>query len=497
MVPFGGWDMPVRYASDLAEHHAVREAAGLFDVSHMGRIELTGADTVDVLEGVLVSRVHDLDVGRARYTMLCDEQGGVIDDLIVTRLDGPCTSIVANAANTPQVLEVLRGAAVGGRDVTLTHREGHVLLALQGPSAAAVLDAASSEDRATGEPQASALRPFRATPTRIAGVAGDRVAHRLHRRGRVRDRLHGRRRRPGSGTRCSPPAPRTGSSPAASPHGTRSGSRRGCRCTGTSWTGARTVRGRLRAGRAPRRGPRLPGPHGPRADVVARAGTPRRRTRRRGPSRTAPGYPVLDGEHGRQRSRPGRPPRRSGRRSPSPRSSRRTLGARHAAQVDVRGTPSRHASSLYPSSHRTPAIRARPTDRSRCMDVPTDRSYTAEHEWLDAADPATVGITRHAADALGDVVYVDLPRGRSHRRRWRGVRRDRVDEVGQRPLRARRRRDRGGQRRRSRTIRALVNRDPYGAGWLVRIRVTEVWTDAYRRPPDEHRRPSAYRALIG
>ena len=168
MVPFGGWDMPVRYASDLAEHHAVREAVGVFDVSHMGRIELTGPDAVDVLERVLVSRVHDLDVGRARYTMVCDEQGGVVDDLIVTRLDGS-HMIVANASNTPQVLDVLH-AAVAGRDVTLIHREGHVLLALQGPSAPAVLDAASAEDRAAGEPSASALRPFRAVPTRVAGA---------------------------------------------------------------------------------------------------------------------------------------------------------------------------------------------------------------------------------------------------------------------------------------------------------------------------------------
>jgi len=138
-------------------------------VSHMGRIELSGPDTVAVLERVLASRVQDLEVGRARYTMICDEQGGVVDDLIVTRLDD-VHMIVANASNTPQVLAVLR-TAVTGRDVAMVHREGHVLLALQGPASPAVLEAATLDDRAAGAPDAGSLRPFRATETSIAGTA--------------------------------------------------------------------------------------------------------------------------------------------------------------------------------------------------------------------------------------------------------------------------------------------------------------------------------------
>jgi aminomethyltransferase len=168
MVPFGGWDMPVRYASDLAEHHAVREAAGLFDVSHMGRIELSGPDVVAALESVLVSRVHDLDEGRARYTMLLDETGGVIDDLIVTRLEDRYL-LVVNAANTGAALASIR-AGTQGRDVTLVHREGHVLLALQGPSAAAVLAAVVSDHDGADGPDPVALRPFRAVTARLAGV---------------------------------------------------------------------------------------------------------------------------------------------------------------------------------------------------------------------------------------------------------------------------------------------------------------------------------------
>lgn len=169
MTAFGGWDMPVRYGSDLAEHHAVRERAGLFDVSHMGRVEIAGSGATDALDAMLVSRVHDLEVGRSRYTMLCDEAGGVIDDLIVTRLEDRFLLIV-NAANTDAALAVLReGCATHGADVV--HRVGHVLLALQGPAAAQVLAAAGATDVTDGAADATQLRPFRAIATRIAGVA--------------------------------------------------------------------------------------------------------------------------------------------------------------------------------------------------------------------------------------------------------------------------------------------------------------------------------------
>ena len=169
MTAFGGWDMPVRYGSDLAEHHAVRQRAGLFDVSHMGRVEIAGSGGTDALDAVLVSRVHDLEIGRSRYTMLCDEAGGVIDDLIVTRLEDRFLLIV-NAANTDAALAVLReGCATHVADVI--HRAGHVLVALQGPEAAHALATASAADLADGAADATQLRPFRAVATRVAGVA--------------------------------------------------------------------------------------------------------------------------------------------------------------------------------------------------------------------------------------------------------------------------------------------------------------------------------------
>lgn len=168
MTPFGGWSMPVRYASDLAEHHAVRDRAGLFDVSHMGQVELVGPAAEDVLDAVLVSRVKDLEVGRARYTMLCDERGGVIDDVIVYRLVDRHLLIV-NASNTAAVLDALAHASEG-HDVTLAHLRGRILLALQGPASAEMLAAACADDVAGGAADPTSLRPFRAVGTLVAGI---------------------------------------------------------------------------------------------------------------------------------------------------------------------------------------------------------------------------------------------------------------------------------------------------------------------------------------
>src|SRR5690606_4782421 len=82
---FAGWDMPLRYTSDRAEHEAVRTAAGLFDLSHMGEVRVRGAGAGRALDRALVGSLSDLAVGRARYTMACRDDGGVLDDLIVYR----------------------------------------------------------------------------------------------------------------------------------------------------------------------------------------------------------------------------------------------------------------------------------------------------------------------------------------------------------------------------------------------------------------------------
>ena len=99
MVPFAGWEMPVQYEGVIAEHKAVRLDAGVFDVSHMGEIEVEGPTARDLLQSVLSNDIDRIQPGDAQYTLLTNKSGGIIDDLIVYRLDDHRYLIVANAAN--------------------------------------------------------------------------------------------------------------------------------------------------------------------------------------------------------------------------------------------------------------------------------------------------------------------------------------------------------------------------------------------------------------
>ena len=104
LTEFAGWEMPVRYAGDVAEHQAVRTTAGLFDISHMGEIALRGPDAAAALDFAIVSGMARLAIGRAKYSMLCTPDGGIIDDLIVYRRDWDHFIIVANASNVDTCL---------------------------------------------------------------------------------------------------------------------------------------------------------------------------------------------------------------------------------------------------------------------------------------------------------------------------------------------------------------------------------------------------------
>jgi len=139
MTSFAGWQMPLRYASETAEHHAVRRAAGLFDLSHMGEIVVAGPAAGAALDYALIGHLSALRPGRARYTMICAEDGGVLDDLVVYRQDEDEFLVIANAANTDVVLAALRDRA-SGRDATVTDATGdYALVAIQGPEAAGIL----------------------------------------------------------------------------------------------------------------------------------------------------------------------------------------------------------------------------------------------------------------------------------------------------------------------------------------------------------------------
>ncbi|MBO1900783.1 glycine cleavage system aminomethyltransferase GcvT [Leucobacter weissii] len=136
---FGGWDMPLRYGSELAEHRAVRETAGLFDLSHMGELWIEGPDAGAFLNTALVGDLARIGVGKAKYSLIVDERGGIIDDLIGYRLAEHRYLVVPNAGNTAAVAAAFaeRGAGfdVAVRDATAATS----LIAVQGPASAAIL----------------------------------------------------------------------------------------------------------------------------------------------------------------------------------------------------------------------------------------------------------------------------------------------------------------------------------------------------------------------
>ncbi|HEY2508456.1 MAG TPA: glycine cleavage system aminomethyltransferase GcvT [Streptosporangiaceae bacterium] len=148
LTDFAGWLMPLRYGSETAEHNAVRSAAGLFDLSHMGEFLVTGPGAAAALDYALTGEPSALVPGRARYTMICAPDGGVLDDLIVYRLAEQEFLVVANAANTAVVGAALTERAAG-RDAEVTDETtGYALIAIQGPRAAAILASRTPADLA-------------------------------------------------------------------------------------------------------------------------------------------------------------------------------------------------------------------------------------------------------------------------------------------------------------------------------------------------------------
>ena len=135
MVDFGGWDMPISYGSQLDEHHAVRRDAGMFDVSHMTVVDLRGARTREFLRRLVANSVDKLKVpGKALYTCMLNERGGVIDDLIVYFLADDFFRLVVNAATRDKDMAWIRKQAIDF-DVEVTEREDMAMIAVQGPNA--------------------------------------------------------------------------------------------------------------------------------------------------------------------------------------------------------------------------------------------------------------------------------------------------------------------------------------------------------------------------
>ncbi|MGW0831084.1 glycine cleavage system aminomethyltransferase GcvT [Streptomyces prunicolor] len=163
MTDFAGWDMPLRYGSERDEHLAVRTKAGLFDLSHMGEITVTGPQAAQLLNYALVGNIASVGLGRARYTMICRADGGILDDLIVYRLADHEYMVVANASNAQVVLDALVERSEGFDAVVRDDRDAYALLAVQGPESPGILKSLTDADL-------DGLKYYAGLPGTVAGV---------------------------------------------------------------------------------------------------------------------------------------------------------------------------------------------------------------------------------------------------------------------------------------------------------------------------------------
>lgn len=146
-IDFGGWELPVQFSSIKEEHEAVRTKAGLFDVSHMGEIFVTGNDSLDYLQRLVTNDVSKIQNGQAQYTAMCHEDGGTVDDLLIYKIEDGHYLLVVNASNIDKDFDWMQKAVFG--DVKLeNHSANYGLLALQGPLAEKILQRLTEENLA-------------------------------------------------------------------------------------------------------------------------------------------------------------------------------------------------------------------------------------------------------------------------------------------------------------------------------------------------------------
>jgi aminomethyltransferase len=163
IIDFAGWRMPVQYTSILDEHRAVRERAGLFDLSHMGELWVEGPDAASALDAAVVSAPSRLAVGRAQYSMIATPDGGILDDLIIYRLADERFMVVANASNAGVVSDTLAERLDGTRAVLDDHSLATGLVAIQGPRSIDILRPLTDVDL-------DALRYYAIAGGRVAGI---------------------------------------------------------------------------------------------------------------------------------------------------------------------------------------------------------------------------------------------------------------------------------------------------------------------------------------
>jgi aminomethyltransferase len=164
MVDFAGWEMPVQYTSIVAEHHAVRRAAGLFDIAHMGRLQFTGPEAARFLDHLVTNDATNLSVGQIKYALVTNEQGGILDDVLVYRL-ADAYLLVVNASNRKKILDWIENHR-GRFQVTVEDQTvPRFMLALQGPKAQALLQPFVDADLA-------GIKYYFGTPARVQGNPG-------------------------------------------------------------------------------------------------------------------------------------------------------------------------------------------------------------------------------------------------------------------------------------------------------------------------------------
>jgi len=165
MVPFAGWEMPLNYPGGIiSEVKAVRSRAGMFDVSHMARLRFSGPGAVSFLDTILSANIVDMKTGRSKYHVICDEDGGIIDDALVYRIADEECLLVINAGNADEVIGWIKPRLEAHGNIQMFNYTDQVgMIAVQGPEAAAILDKVS-------ETPVSAIKPFRIAEVSVAGA---------------------------------------------------------------------------------------------------------------------------------------------------------------------------------------------------------------------------------------------------------------------------------------------------------------------------------------
>jgi len=164
MVDFAGWEMPVQYSTIIEEHNAVRGAAGLFDIAHMGRIYFRGPDAAAFLDRLVTNDVAGMSVGQVRYALVTDESGGILDDVLIYRFPEQYL-LVVNASNRLKIVDWIKTRQAGFDAVVEDATTDQFMLAIQGPQAEAILQPRVEADLA-------AMKYYTAVETAIDGVAG-------------------------------------------------------------------------------------------------------------------------------------------------------------------------------------------------------------------------------------------------------------------------------------------------------------------------------------